>query len=83
MENFKSLLGIEWLVDPVIFTMIDCLKRGIPESDSHTVSSMDPPSDLRAHDAGKHPRCIDLDEVCILDSIISRKILIAYQTGKF
>ena len=84
MENFQSILGTEWLADPVIFTMIDCLKRGMPLPDSETARTMDPPSALRGgHDANKHPRSIDLEQVCILDSVVSRKILIALQTGDY
>ena len=71
LSDFQSLLGTEWLEDSVIAAMIDCLKRGIPKPDSHAASTMEPPSGLRGLPAGKHARCIDLDEVCILDSAYS------------
>jgi hypothetical protein len=48
MENFQSILGTEWLADPVIFTMIDCLKTGMPLPDSETARTMDPPSAAQA-----------------------------------
>jgi hypothetical protein len=83
LSDFQSLLGTEWLEDSVIAAMIDCLKRGIPKPDSHAASTMEPPSGLRGLVAGKHARCIDLDEVCILDSAMSRKILMAFRTGDY
>jgi hypothetical protein len=76
-------LGTEWLADSVIADMIDCLKRGIPKPDSVAATTMEPPSGLRSLAAGKHARCIDLEEVCILDSAMSRKILTAFQTGDY
>jgi hypothetical protein len=63
--------------------MIDCLKRGIPKPASLAATTMEPPSGLRGLAAGKHARCIDLDEVCILDSAMSRKKLTSFQTGDF
>jgi hypothetical protein len=63
--------------------MIDCLKRGIPKPDSVAATTMEPPSGLCGLAVGKHASCIDLDEVCILDSTMSRKILMAFQTGEY
>jgi hypothetical protein len=67
----------------VIAALIDCMKRGIPEPDSTAAITMEPPSALRGIVTGKHDRCIDLDEVCILDPAMSRKILSAFQTGDY
>ena len=67
----------------MIAALIDCMKRGIPEPDSTAAITMEPPSALRGIDTGKHDRCIDLDEVCILDPAMSRKILSAFQTGDY
>ena len=83
LSDFQSLLGTEWLEDSVIAALIDCMKRGIPEPDSTAAITMEPPSALRGIDTGKHDRCIDLDEVCILDPAMSRKILSAFQTGDY
>jgi hypothetical protein len=59
------------------------MKRGIPKPDSTAAITMEPPSALRGIVAGKDARCIDLDEVCILDPVMSRKILTAFQTGDY
>jgi hypothetical protein len=83
LSDFQSLLGTEWLADSVIAALIDCMKRGIPEPDSTAAITMEPPSALRGIVTGKHDRCIDLDEVCILDPAMSRKILSAFQTGDY
>lgn len=83
LSDFQSLLGTEWLADSVIAALIDCMKRGIPKPDSTAAITMEPPSALRGIAAGKHARCIDWDEVCILDPAMSRKILMAFQTGDY
>jgi hypothetical protein len=63
--------------------LIDCMKRGIPMPDSAAARTMEPPSALRGSAAGKHARCINLDEVCILDPAMSRKILMAFRTRDY
>jgi hypothetical protein len=83
LSDFQSLLGTEWLADSVIAALIDCIKRGIPKPDSTAAITMEPPSALRGIAAGKHASCIDWDEVCILDPAMSRKILMAFQTGDY
>ena len=83
LSDFQSLLGTEWLEDSVIAALIDCIKRGIPMPDSAAARTMEPPSALRSSAAGKHARCINLDEVCILDPAMSRKILMAFRTRDF
>jgi hypothetical protein len=81
LSDFECLLGTEWLSDSVIAAMIDCFKRGIPQPVSDVASTLEPPSRLRI--LGKRARCIDLDEVCILDSAMSRTILMAFRTGDY
>jgi hypothetical protein len=49
-------------------------------SDSAAARTIEPPSALRGIAAGKHARCINLDEVCILDPDMSRKILMTFRT---
>ena len=83
LTDFHSLLGTEWLKDSVIAALIDCMKRGIPKPDSAAAMTMEPPSALRGSAAGKHARCINLDEVCILDPAMSRKILMAFRTRDY
>ena len=67
----------------MIAALIDCMKRGIPMPDSAAARTMEPPSALRGSAAGKHARCINLDEVCILDPAMSRKILMAFRTRDY
>ncbi len=81
LSDFECLLGTEWLLDSVMAVMIDCLKRGIPQSVSDVASTLEPPSRLRI--PGKSARFIDLDEVCILDSAMSRRILMAFRTSDY
>jgi hypothetical protein len=83
LSDFQSLLGTEWLEDSVIVALIDCMKRGMPMPDSAAARTMEPPSALRSSAAGKHARCIDFDEVCILDPVMSRKILMAFRTRDY
>ena len=83
LTDFHSLLGTEWLKDSVIAALIDCMKRGIPKPDSAAAMTMEPPSALRGSAAGKHARSINLDEVCIVDPAMSRKILMAFRTRDY
>ncbi len=77
LSDFECLLGTEWLSDSVMAVMIDCLKRGIPQPVSDVTSTLEPPSRLRICILGKSARFIDLDEVCIFDSAMIRRILMA------
>jgi hypothetical protein len=81
LSDFECLLGTEWLSDSVIAVMIDCLKRGIPLPVSDVASTLEPASRWRI--LGQRARCIDLDEVCILDSAMGRRILIASRTRDY
>jgi len=81
LSNFECLLGTAWLSDSVMADMIDCLKRGIPQPVSDVASTLEPASRWRM--PGKSARLIDLDEVCILDSAMSRKILVAFRTSDY
>ena len=81
LSNFECLLGTAWLSDAVMADMIDCLKRGIPQPVSDVASTLEPASRWRM--PGKSARLIDLDEVCILDSGMSRKILVAFRTSDY
>jgi len=83
LSDFQSLLGTRWLEDSVIAALIDCMKRGIPMPSSKAAWTMEPPSALRSSAAGKHARCIDFDEVYILDPVMSRKILLAFRTRDY
>ena len=69
-------------MDSVIFGIIDCMKREIPLPNSDADSTLEPTSALRGLSGG-HARCIDWDEVCILDPTMSRKILTAYEDGNY
>ena len=57
--------------------------RNIIMPDSAAARTMEPPSALRSSAAGKNARCINLDEVCLLEPAMSRKILMAFRTRDY